>query len=148
MPCATCRAIACRGLRREGGGGRMTPSDWLSRGASLLRPTLETKATAASGGAVHAGAQDEPVAPATHPRSTRERLKATLRRRQEALSPRVLRRTLTELQAIIDPQVSEVEGGRRAMAVAAWYARAKPEERRDCSLLVSEQFAPDPKKLK
>ena len=64
------------------------------------------------------------------------------------MSPRVLRRTLTELQAIVDAQVSEVEGGRRAMAFAAWYARATPEERRDCWLLMSEQFAPDPKKLK
>lgn len=76
-----------------------------------------------------------------------ERLKATLRRHQEALSPRVLRRTLSELRAIIDPQVSEVEGGRRAKAVAAWYAKATPEERRDCWLLMSEQFAPDPKTI-
>ncbi len=125
----------------------MTPTDWLSRGVSLLRPNLETKATAASGSTAHAGAQDAP-APAVHPRSTRERLKATLRRRQEALSPRVLRRTLTELQAIIDPQVSEVEGGRRAKALAVWYAQASAEERRDCWLLMSEQFAPDANKLK
>jgi malonyl-CoA decarboxylase len=81
-------------------------------------------------------------------RPMHERLKATLRRHQEALSPRVLRRTLTELKAIVDPQVSEVEGGRRAKAVAAWYAKAAPEERRDCWLLMSEQFAPDPKKIK
>ncbi|HUR90974.1 MAG TPA: malonyl-CoA decarboxylase [Ramlibacter sp.] len=81
-------------------------------------------------------------------RPIKERLKATLRRRQEALSPRVLRRTLSELQAIVDPQVSEVEGGRRAMGVAGWYAKASPEERRDCWLLMSEQFAPDPKKTK
>ncbi|WP_395685938.1 malonyl-CoA decarboxylase [Caenimonas koreensis] len=82
------------------------------------------------------------------PRSTRERLKATLRRDKEALSPRVLRRTLTELQAIVDPQVSEVEGGRLAMGVAGWYARATPEQRRDCWLLMSEQFAPDAAKIK
>ncbi|HXE48133.1 MAG TPA: malonyl-CoA decarboxylase [Ramlibacter sp.] len=80
-------------------------------------------------------------------RSTRERLQATLRRHQEALSPRVLRRTLTELKAIIDPQVSEVEGGRRAKGVAGWYAKATAEQRRDCWLLMSEQFAPDPKKI-
>jgi malonyl-CoA decarboxylase len=59
----------------------------------------------------------------------------------------VLRRTLTELKAIVDPQVSEVEGGRRARGVAAWYAEATPEQRRDCWLLMSEQFAPDPKKI-
>ena len=63
------------------------------------------------------------------------------------MSPRVLRRTLTELQAIVDPQVSEVEGGRRARSLADWYAQATAEERRDCWLLMSEQFAPDPKKL-
>ena len=79
-------------------------------------------------------------------RPLKERLKATLRRHQEALSPRVLRRTLAELQSIVDPQVSEVEGGRRAMGVAGWYAKASPEERRDCWLLMSEQFGPDPKK--
>lgn len=114
----------------------------------MLRPALESNAAAAPAAAASTGdhTQDDP--PAAAPRSTRERLGATLRRRQEALSPRVLRKTLTELQAIVDPQVSEVEGGRRAMAVAEWYARAAPEQRRDCWLLMSEQFAPDPKKLK
>lgn len=77
-------------------------------------------------------------------RSTRERLGAVLGRKQEALSPWVLRRTLRELQHVIDPTVSEVEGGRRAAGVAGWYARATPEQRRDCWLLMSEQFAPDP----
>ncbi|MBC7603377.1 MAG: malonyl-CoA decarboxylase N-terminal domain-containing protein, partial [Ramlibacter sp.] len=86
--------------------------------------------------------------PRATPRSTRERLQATLRRDQEALSPRVLRRTLTELQAIVDPQVSEVEGGRLAKGVAGWYAKATAEQRRDCWLLLSEQFAPDAVKLK
>jgi malonyl-CoA decarboxylase len=80
-------------------------------------------------------------------RPMKERLKATLRRHQEALSPRVLRRTLAELQAIVDPQASEVEGGRRAKGVAGWYAKASPEERRDCWLLMSEQFGPDPTKI-
>jgi malonyl-CoA decarboxylase len=80
-------------------------------------------------------------------RSTRERLKATWRRGQEALSPRVLRRTLAELQAIVDARVSEVEGGRRAKAFADWYATAAAEQRRDAWLLMSEQFGPDPKKI-
>ena len=78
------------------------------------------------------------------PRSTRERLGAVLGRKAEALSPWVLRRTLRELQHVVDPTVSEVEGGRRAAGVAGWYARATPEQRRDCWLLMSEQFAPDP----
>ncbi|MES3001957.1 MAG: malonyl-CoA decarboxylase [Pseudomonadota bacterium] len=81
-------------------------------------------------------------------RSTRERLKATLRRHAEALSPRVLRRTLTELQAVIEPSVSEVEGGRRAQAVMQWYARATREERQDMWLLMSEQFLADPENVK
>ncbi len=116
----------------------MKPADWFSRGTSLLRPSLEPKAVAAL----------SPAGAPAAPRSTRERLKATLRRHQEALSPRVLRRTLLELQSIVDPQVSEVEGGRRAKGVAGWYAQATPEQRRDCWLLMSEQFAPDPEKLK
>jgi len=82
----------------------------------------------------------EGVAPS---RSTRERLSATLRQKEEALSPRVLRRTLEELKAIVDPRVSEVEGGRRAMGVASWYAKALPDERRDMWLLMSEQFVAD-----
>ena len=73
----------------------------------------------------------------------RERLGAMLGRRREALSPRVLRRTLAELRAITDPAISDVEGGRRAAAFAAGYAKATPEERSDCWLLMSEQFAPD-----
>ena len=116
----------------------MGPSNWLR----AMLPAVETQAVTAD-----AAAPARPAdAPATG-RSTRERLKATLRRRQEALSPRVLRRTLTELQAIVDPQVSEVEGGRRARGVAGWYAKATAEQRRDCWLLMSEQFAPDPGKL-
>ena len=84
--------------------------------------------------------------PASRP--MRERLQAMLRRQQEALSPRVLRRMLAELRAIVEPQVGEVEGGRRAKAFAQWYAGASPAERRDCWLLMSEQFGPDPKAVK
>jgi malonyl-CoA decarboxylase len=92
------------------------------------------------------GAARNPAAAAPG-RTTHERLQATLRRGQEALSPRALRRTLAELQAIIDPGLSEVEGGRRATAFAGWYRTASAEERRDCWLLMSEQFGPDAKKL-
>ncbi|MFL6694250.1 MAG: malonyl-CoA decarboxylase [Ramlibacter sp.] len=115
----------------------MTAGEWITRGASLLRPALEPRAMAS-----------DVSAPERTPRTTRERLKATLRRHQEALSPRVLRRMLTELQAIVDPRASEVEGARLAHAFADWYAKATPEERRDCWLLMSEQFAPDPAKVK
>jgi malonyl-CoA decarboxylase len=123
----------------------MKSSNWILRSMSLLHSGLEPPAVAAL--AAEAAPRGIAQQPAAAPRSTRERLQATLRRHQEALSPRVLRRTLTELKAIIDSQVSEVEGGRRARGVAAWYAQATPEQRRDCWLLMSEQFAPDPKKI-
>jgi malonyl-CoA decarboxylase len=77
------------------------------------------------------------------PLPPRERLQATLRQAPEALSPRALRRLLGDLQAIIEPQVSEVEGGRRAQALANWYAGATPQERRDLWLLMSEHFVAD-----
>jgi len=120
----------------------MTP-EWISRSVSSLRhlpiQDLNQPAGAAdsSPGAVKKGASVKV------PRTTRERLKGTLRHAQEALSPRVLRRTLTELQAIVEPRVGEVEGSRRARGVAGWYAKATAEQRRDAWLLMSEQFAPD-----
>ena len=128
----------------------MSPVDWISRGVSLWRPGFELRV---AGGTVR-----EPKAGVSSPsleahalpggRSMRERLQATLRRGEEALSPRVLRRTLAELQAIVDPRVSEVEGGRRAKAFAVRYRTATAEERRDAWLLMSEQFGPDPKKIR
>lgn len=81
-------------------------------------------------------------------RSTHERLAASLKHRHEALSPRVLRRTLQELRAVADPAVSEVEGGRRAQGVARWYAQADSNAQRDMWLLMSEQFAPDAQQLR
>ncbi len=64
-------------------------------------------------------------------RSSKERLNATLRQNEEALSPCVLRRTLSALQAIVDPSVSAVEGGKRGRGVANWYSMAPPEQRQD-----------------
>lgn len=87
-------------------------------------------------------------APASQPRSTRERLKATLRQGPEALSPRALRHVLDDLRAIVDPLVSEVEGGRRAHAVMDWYASAPAPQRRDLWLLMSEGFMADPVQVK
>ena len=79
------------------------------------------------------------------PRSTQERLAATLGRPGEAVSPRTLRRILAQLRAIVDPQLSEAEGGLRAQAMALWYAGASAAERRDLWLLMSEQFVADPR---
>ena len=122
----------------------MTSPHWLARGVSLLKPGMELRAVASSPAADAAPMR----APAlvNGARSTRERLQATLRRHPEALSPRVLRRTLAELQSVIDPHVSEVEGGRRAQRIAQWYATATAEQRRDCWLLISEQFVADVQK--
>ena len=119
-----------------------TVAGWLPSGkrADAGRSTSDTKAEGRS--AKSALGKEAP------PRSSRERLNATLRHKEEALSPRVLRRTLTELKAIVDPSVSEVEGGKRARGVAQWYALATPEQRQDCWLLMSEQFAPDASKVK
>ena len=132
----------------------MTAADWLNR--SVSRFSGDKKATSKPVESPVASAPDalkkvasgaSPEAP-TPARSTRERLTATLRQKEEALSPRVLRRTLEELKAIVDPQVSEVEGGRRAKGVAGWYASAALNERRDMWLLMSEQFVADAQKVK
>ena len=112
-------------------------SDWWTRGLARLLPGApEDKPDAAAAGA--AGKKK-----AAAERSTHARLQATLRRGQEALSPRVLRRVLGELQAVVQPRTSEVEGGRSAQALAGWYAQAPAPERRDLWLLMSEQFSPD-----
>jgi len=134
----------------------MNTPQWISRSVSRLLPAgsiekkealalVESTHNAIKSG-VNQGKADSEVSPRV--RSTQERLKATLSQKDEALSPRVLRRTLQELQAIIDPRVSEVEGGRRAKAIAAWYAGATAERRRDLWLLMSEQFVADPQKVK
>jgi malonyl-CoA decarboxylase len=81
------------------------------------------------------------------PRSTDERLRARLRQGEEALAPRQLRQRLEELKAIVDPLVSEVEGGKRAQALIDWHASAAPEQRRDLWLLMSERFMADPQKV-
>jgi malonyl-CoA decarboxylase len=129
----------------------MSAADWLNRNVSRFtageKNLAEKTATAVTGRGQEATKKiaNSPGLPA---RSTHERLQATLSQKDEALSPRVLRRTLQELQAIIDPRVSEVEGGRRAMAIAAWYEGATPQRRRDLWLLMSEQFVANPQKVK
>ncbi|MGD9775130.1 malonyl-CoA decarboxylase [Diaphorobacter sp.] len=122
-------------------------SNWISRSMGRLRPA-DSKAAAA--GKDKSPGQDGASAPArpAPERSTHERLQATLRKSGEALAPRALRRLLTDLQEAAAPGVSEIEGGRRAQAVAAWYAQATPEERRDLWLLMCEQFAPDATRVK
>ncbi|MBL0244794.1 MAG: malonyl-CoA decarboxylase family protein [Rhodoferax sp.] len=133
----------------------MKPTNWISRNVSRLLPAVSAEQKEAPAldkkaqTAIKSRANAERTVDADkRPRSTHVRLRATLGQKDEALSPRVLRRILQELHAIIDPKVSEVEGGRRAQAIAAWYAGATPEHRRDLWLLMSEQFVADPLKVK
>ena len=115
-----------------------TAPEWITRSVSRLRRTPPAT------DAVTPPASAKPEAE----RSTHERLQATLRRGTEVLTPRALRRLLADLQEVVAPRVSEIEGGARAQAVAAWYAQAEPGERRDMWLLMSEQFAPDATRFK
>ena len=130
----------------------MNTSTWISRSVSKLLPEPKNESKRPDPGAERSLDAIEkgvsaPRAARPAARSTRERLSATLRRQEEALSPRVLRRTLEELKAIVDPRVSEVEGGRRAQGVARWYASATEAQRRDMCLLMSEQFVADAQKV-
>jgi malonyl-CoA decarboxylase len=44
-------------------------------------------------------------------RSTSDRLAASFKLQNEAMSPRLLRRSLQAMQAVIEPSISETEGG-------------------------------------
>ncbi|MDW5443107.1 malonyl-CoA decarboxylase [Polaromonas sp. SM01] len=125
----------------------MSAPEWITRSVSKLRPAAKSASKVPAAQVESAPTATKSVANGEAARSTRERLKATLRKKEEALSPRVLRRTLEELKAIVDPQVSEVEGGRRAQGVAGWYAKATLDQRRDMWLLISEQFVADTQKV-
>jgi len=126
----------------------MNAPDWITRSVSRLRLPAKSGSKVDPAHMDSAQTATQLIANGADARSTHERLQATLRHKEEALSPRVLRRTLTELQAIVDTQVSEVEGGRRAKGVAGWYAGAALNERRDMWLLMSEQFVADAQKAK
>ena len=106
----------------------MNTGQWIAERVSRLRTPVKEKAPA--------------------PRSTNERLRARLRHDGEALAPRALRQLLDQLKGVVDPMVSEVEGGRRAQALIDWYAQADAPQRRDLWLLMSEHFTADPQKVK
>ncbi len=138
----------------------MNTPNWIGRSVSKLLPASKiqsNRSTApvklssfAINNEVDETAHKAPAAPPADRtgRTTGQRLAATLRQKGEALSPRMVRRTLQDLQSIIDPKVSEVEGGRRAQAVAQWCRKASPAERQDCWRLMSEQFVLDPQKAR
>ena len=131
----------------------MNSDNWIGRNVSRLLPAVTSKPNRAEAqdiraqAAIKSGTQSA-AKDALAVRSIQVRLEATLRQEGEALSPRLLRRCLEELQAIIDPRVGEIEGGRRAMDVAAWYVIAPLDQRRDMWLLMSEIFVADAQKTK
>ena len=120
----------------------MNATSWITRNVSrlfpLARPGLLPSVTS----------EARPGPAETSERPTRERLAATRRLKDEAMSPRMLRLVLEELRATIDPRISEVEGGRRAKVLIQRYAGATVARRRDMWLLMSEMFTADPEKLK
>ncbi len=128
----------------------MNTTSWISRTVARFLPVAQEglpaehaghgAARRAEGGSAAEAMQAE--------RPTRERLAASLRHKAEAMSPRMLRRVLQELKATIDPQISEVEGGRRAQVLIQRYAGATVARRRDIWLLMSEMFTADPELLK
>lgn len=142
----------------------MNTSNWIGRSVSMLLPNAKASVSKqnvskvpvnGASAAIKNVATEEAAKPAgAKPpgarggRTTTERLAVTLKQDGEALTPRALRRLLEELQSVVDPRVSEVEGGRRAQAVIDWYAKATPPERRDAWLLMSEQFTLDQTKAR
>ncbi len=117
----------------------MTTSDWIREAVAKLMPPAQTGAPTARGKA---------AADAGSARSIDERLDGVVRKSAESLSPRELRHILTGLQSVVDARISEAEAGRRAHAVAHWYAKANAQQRLDCMLLMSEKFAHDPATVK
>ncbi len=137
----------------------MNTSEWITRSVAKLLPnasaskksgTFETvipEAAERKASATSLATVADKAVPRPGSRSMRERLGADSPQPEEAMSPLLLRNMVAQLQAVIDSQISEVEGGRRAKDFALWYSALTPAERRDCWLLMSDQFAPDPKQV-
>jgi len=129
----------------------MNATSWISRNVSRLFP-LDRRGLLATGTAGGAKEERQPgggsAAEQAAERPTRERLAASRRHKEEAMSPRMLRLVLDELKATIDPRISEVEGGRRAQVLIERYAGATVARRRDMWLLMSEMFTADTEKVK
>jgi len=117
----------------------MTTSHWILDKVSRLisqakaEATADTEKTASGSGAA---------------RSLESRLDGVIRKGDEALSPRELRRILGELQSVVDSRISEAEAGRRAGVIAQWYDKAGAQERIDCMYLMNDKFAHDPQVIR
>jgi len=123
----------------------MSAASWIGRHVARLFAhgggVRSEQGVAVLGGAARARTE---AAAQPQQRSMRERLAASLRHKGEAMSPRMLRRALEALRAVIDPQISDVEAARRAQPLMQWYARASQSKRHDVWLLMSEMFTVDP----
>ncbi len=112
----------------------MNSNDWLKRSVSLFsrKPApLAEKAV----DVLPRVADTLPV-----PCSTLQRLAGVKPNASSALKAKPLKELLNQLKAVVDPSISETEGGRRAQLVAEWYASASAAHRVDCWQLMSEQF--------
>jgi malonyl-CoA decarboxylase len=76
-------------------------------------------------------------------RTTNERMQSTVRLKHEALSPKELCALFDSLNNVIEPKISDVEGGRRAEQIIQWCKKVPQAKRYDCWLLMSEQFMAD-----
>lgn len=129
----------------------MTTSEWFSRKvARLMSPSTKEKhePDPEDKKRLTPPAQSTSTDKPERHRTIKERLAGTLKNKEEALSPRLLRRTLRELHAVVDNQISEAEGGLRAQRLTVWYGIATPAQRRDFWLLMSEQFTANPETMK
>jgi malonyl-CoA decarboxylase len=129
----------------------MTTSEWFSRNvARLIASSTPEKHKLSPADAKQQAPCEEltPLDKSGRQRTIKERLASTLKSKDEALSPRLLRRTLRELHAVVDSQISEAEGGLRAQRLTVWYGIATQAQRRDFWLLMSEQFTANPETMK
>jgi malonyl-CoA decarboxylase len=112
----------------------MKSSDWLKHSVGMFtrKPNVVITPTQSIA----------PVAPFSLPlpRTTGIRLQGGKANGGEALKSKALNELLGQLKAVVDPSISEIEGGRRAQLVAQWYAEASAAQRLDCWQLMSEQF--------
>jgi malonyl-CoA decarboxylase len=76
-------------------------------------------------------------------RTTTERMQSSDHLNHEALSPKELIAIFDSLTKVIEPKISDVEGGRRAAEIVAWCNKVNQASRYDCWLVMSEQFMAD-----